>query len=79
MNGIRRRYRSQLKVVVVDIDQQSGRELARQYGVVGTPTLVFLDRQGRPVQTLRGSFPAATLEQAVVDLLAAESSPDHDR
>ncbi len=78
MNGIRRRYRRQLNVVIVDIDQPSGKDLARQYGVVGTPTLVFLDRQGRTVQVLRGSFPAATLEQAVIDLLAAESTPGHD-
>jgi thioredoxin-related protein len=60
------------------MDQRSGKELARQYGVVGTPTLVFLDRQGRTVQVLRGSFPATTLEQAVIDLLAAESTPAHD-
>lgn len=66
-------------MVVVDIDQQSGKELARQYGVVGTPTLVFLDDQGRTVQVLRGSFPPATLEQVVIDLLAAESTPAHDR
>jgi thioredoxin-related protein len=64
-------------VIVVDIDQQSGKELARQHGVTGTPTLVFLDRQGRPVQVLRGAFPPAAVEQAVVDLLVADSIPTH--
>lgn len=78
MNGIRRRYRSQLRVIIVDMDQQSGKELARQHGVTGTPTLVFLDRQDRPVQVLRGAFAPATVEQVVVDLLAADSPPAHD-
>lgn len=70
MDGIRREYRGRLDVVYVSIDRSDGKELAREYGVVGTPTILLLDSEGNQVNVLRGSFPPSLVEQAVEDLLA---------
>jgi thioredoxin-related protein len=70
VDGIRREYRGRLNVVYVSIDRSDGKELAREYGVVGTPTILLLDSEGNQVNVLRGSFPPSLVEQAVEDLLA---------
>jgi thioredoxin-related protein len=70
VDGIRREYRGRLDVVYVSIDRSDGKELAREYGVVGTPTILLLDSEGNQVNVLRGSFPPSLVEQAVEDLLA---------
>ena len=73
MDGIKREYRGRLNVVYVSLDKPDGKELAKQYGVVGTPTLLFLDSEGNQVNVLRGSFPSPLIEQAVADLLAQQA------
>ena len=70
MDGIKRRYRGQLNVVYVDIDRVKGKELAREHGVMGAPTLLFLDSEGKQVNVLRGAESQLMLEQAVEDWLA---------
>ncbi len=70
VNGIKREYRRQIKVIFVSIDRPQGKELAKQYGVMGTPTILFFDSAGEKVDMLRGSFPPSLLEQSVKDLLA---------
>jgi thioredoxin-related protein len=74
VNGIRRETRGQLDVVHVSMDEARGRELAREYGVYGTPTLLLLDRAGNQVNVLRGSFPESIIEQAVSDLLEQDAT-----
>jgi thioredoxin-like negative regulator of GroEL len=70
VDGIRREYRGRLNVVYVSIDRSDSKELAQEYGVVGTPTILLLDSEGNQVDVLRGSFPPPLVEQAVEDLLA---------
>jgi len=70
VDGVKRAYRGQLNVVYVSIDRSKGKKLAREYGVIGTPTLLFLDREGNQVNAMRGALSQATLEQAIEDLLA---------
>jgi thioredoxin-like negative regulator of GroEL len=70
VDGIKREYRGRLKVVFVSMDRSDGKELAKQYGVVGTPTILLLDSEGNQVSVLRGAFPAPMIERAVEDLLA---------
>ena len=72
VDGFKREYKGQLNVVYVSMDQTEGRESAKQYGVVGTPTLLFLDSNGNQVNMLRGAFPPSVIEQAIEDLLAQE-------
>lgn len=73
MDGIKREYRGRLNIVYVDVGRSDGKQLARERGVTGTPTILLLDREGRQVNVLRGSFPPEMIEQAVEELLAEES------
>jgi thioredoxin-related protein len=73
VDGIKREYRGRLNVVYVGLDKPDGKEVAKQYGVVGTPTMLFLDSEGNQVNMLRGSFPWLLIEQAVMDLLAQQA------
>jgi len=73
VDGIKREYRGRLNVVYVGIDRADGKKLAREYGVVGTPTLLLLDSEGNPVNILRGSLPSRLIEQAIEDLVVQET------
>jgi thioredoxin-related protein len=70
VDGIRRNYGDRLNVLTVSLDESVGKELAREHGVFGTPTLLLLDEEGTPVNVLRGLLPAPLIEQAVADLVA---------
>ena len=70
VNGIKREHRGRLNVVYVSMDQPAGKKLAKQHGVVGTPTILLLDGEGGRVNVLRGLLPPPLIEQAVQDLLA---------
>ncbi len=70
MDGIKREYRGQLYVVYLDINRTRGKELAKEYGLMGTPTLLLLDSEGNQVNVLRGLLSRSALERAVDDLLA---------
>ena len=74
MDGIKREYRGQLDVVYVSMDERGGKELAREYGVVGTPTILLLDSEGNQVNVLRGSLVQPLIERAVGDLVAQEEA-----
>jgi thioredoxin-related protein len=69
VDGIKRRYRRRLDVVYGSMDERGGKELAKEYGVVGTPTILLLDSEGNQVNVLRGSFPRSLIEQTVEDLV----------
>ena len=73
MDGIKREYRGQFDVVYVSMDERGGKELAREYGVVGTPTILLLDSEGNQVSVLRGSLVQPLIEQAVEDLVVQEA------
>ena len=70
MDGIKREYRGRLNVVYLDITRARGKELAKEYGLMGTPTLLLLDSEGNQVNVLRGFLSRSALERAVDDLLA---------
>ena len=73
VDGIKREYRRRLDVVYVSMDERGGKELAREYGVVGTPTILLLDSEGNQVSVLRGSLAQPLIEQAVEDLVVQET------
>jgi thioredoxin-related protein len=76
VDGIKRGHRGQLNVVYVDIIQAQGKELAREYGVMGTPTLLLLDSEGNQVNMLRGAVSQSMLELAVEDLLSRNATTE---
>lgn len=53
MDGIERDLAGAATVVRVDLLSESGREIARRYGVEFTPTFLFFDRGGVLVETTR--------------------------
>jgi thioredoxin-like negative regulator of GroEL len=70
VDGIKRQYRGQLNVVQVSMDETEGKELAREHGVVGAPTILLLDSDGNQVSILRGLLPPPLIRQAVEDLVS---------
>jgi len=72
VNEARKHYRGRINFVDANMDQQSGKELAKQYQVIGYPTLLLLDSKGNKVSTLRGVMPLALIEKEFENLLAGE-------
>ena len=70
VDGIRHKYRRQINVVYVSMDRPDGKELARQYEIMGTPTILLLDSEDNQVNVLRGLLPLPLIEQAIEDLVA---------
>ncbi len=70
VDGIEQKYKSQVEVVYVSVDESDGKKLARESGVMGTPTFLLLGSEGAQVNVLRGSFPAPVIEKAIEDLIA---------
>ena len=46
MAGIEREQRGKMQVIRLNMQDQTGRELARQYSALVTPTFIYLDAQG---------------------------------
>jgi thiol:disulfide interchange protein len=46
VDGIENEYADQLVVLRLDVQDPAGKELGDEYGVLGTPTFIFLDAQG---------------------------------
>lgn len=46
MDRIEQEQRGKLQVIRLNMQDQIGRELARQYGALVTPTFIYLDAQG---------------------------------
>jgi thioredoxin-related protein len=70
VDGIKQRYKRHIDVVYVSLDKSDGKKLAREHGVMGTPTFLLLDSEGNQVNVLRGSLPASVIEKAIEDLIA---------
>jgi len=49
VDGIVNEYAGQLVVLRLDVQDPVGKELADEYGVLGTPTFIFIDAQGSEV------------------------------
>ena len=69
MNGLEKKYSGRFKIVWVDVDTAPGKNLARQYGVIGQPTIIMLDAAGQEIRRLQGEQSAARLEQIIDSIL----------
>ena len=68
-NEVSQEYASRIKFVKLNImGNQANREIAANYGVMSTPTLVFFCH-GRPVGQSVGFMPKEQLEKSLVDVL----------
>jgi thioredoxin-like negative regulator of GroEL len=70
VDEIRRKYGRRIDFVYVNVSKDEGEKVGREHGIISTPTLLLLDREGRQVNVLRGTLPAPVVEQAVKDLMA---------
>jgi len=62
-------YRGKIKFAKLNVlENPSNREIAIQYGVMGTPTLVFFCK-GRPVEGISGFMPKERLKKTLDDML----------
>lgn len=69
---IEREYGQRLNVVYATVDEQQGKQLAREHGIIGYPAILLLDSEGERVGILHGVVPRPSLEEMVDDLLQAE-------
>ena len=68
-NEVSQEYAGRIKFVKLNIMvNQANREIAANYGVMSTPTLVFFCH-GRPVGQSVGFMPKEQLEKSLVDVL----------
>ena len=72
VDGIGKRYGQAINFVYLEMDQSSGKQRARDEGVMGTPTFLLLDGDGERVYLLQGVYPRAIFEQHLDALLARE-------
>ena len=72
VDQIRSAHRGELKVVYATLEDERGKELADQHGILGFPVVLLLDAEGERANLLRGVVPQPTLEQAVTDLIDSQ-------
>ena len=60
-----------VRVTQIDVATAEGRRTAAEYGVLGVPTFLFVDRDGREVARLVGQQPRETLIQSL-EVLAGQ-------
>jgi len=58
-----------LRVEKIDLSRPGNLQIARQMGVVGTPTLVLLDEEGKEVSRLVGVQELETVQRAIAVLM----------
>jgi thiol-disulfide isomerase/thioredoxin len=72
VDEVKKSYGRKINFVFVELSERSGKEKAREEGVMGTPTFLLLDGDGERVYMLQGVLPRPVLEQHLDNLLARE-------
>lgn len=57
------RHDEGLRVAIVDIDSDEGKEMSSRYGVVSVPTFIRIDDAGSEVVRLAGAHPRGKFEK----------------
>ena len=65
VDGIEADHAGELVVLRVDVQDAAGKELAREYTVLATPTFVFFDAQGEELWRSVGTISAGQVEEAL--------------
>lgn len=72
VDQIKSAHRGELKVVYATLEDEEGKQLADQHGILGFPVVLLLDAEGERANLLRGVVPQPALERAVLDLIEAQ-------
>ncbi len=70
VDELKKEYGREINIVYVSIDRTDGKNRAREYGIIGTPTFILLNKEGEVTNQLKGSFPKAALERVIKELVA---------
>ncbi len=65
MDEIEKEYAGQVKVVFYDVWAPEGEPYAKQYGIQGIPTQVFLDKAGKEFHRHTGYYPKEEIEKVL--------------
>ena len=72
VDQIKSAHRGELEVVYATLEDEEGKQLADQHGILGFPVVLLLDAEGGRANLLRGVVPQPALEQAVADLISSQ-------
>jgi thioredoxin-related protein len=70
VDGLEEKYSAEFTIVRENVGKSSGKQLAREYGCIGTPAYVLFDKTGEQVRRFQGSQTAGTFEQEIERILA---------
>jgi len=65
VNGVKREFRGELRVIQVNIQDPRGRELAERYQFEFTPTFIFFNGDGDEVWRMVGRLDADRLRESL--------------
>ena len=72
LDGIEEKYGGDFTVVRINNATAEGREIARERGILGQPTLLFFDKTGQEVRKLMGFQSSQTLEKEIDRILGRQ-------
>ena len=72
VDGVKESYGRRINFVFVELETVNGKEVAREKGVMGTPTFLLLNGEGERVFLLQGVQPRQVMEQHLDALLARQ-------
>ena len=65
VDGIEEKYGGDFAVVRINNATEEGKEIAREHGILGQPTLLFFDKTGRETRRLMGFQNSDALEKEI--------------
>jgi thiol-disulfide isomerase/thioredoxin len=74
VDEVKKNYAQKINFVFIEMHTPQGKEEARDEGVMGTPTFIFLNGDGERVYMIQGVQQRVILEQHLDELLAREES-----
>jgi len=72
VDGIEEKYGGDFKVVRINNATAEGKEVARESGILGQPTLLFFDKTGRETRRLMGFQNSQILEKEIDRILGRQ-------
>ncbi len=74
VNGLERKYNNRLTFQRINADKGDGPAIVRTYNILGHPTVLLFDKNGKEHQRFVGPQDAEMLQQAIESMLAKESA-----
>lgn len=69
VNGLEQTYRGRVVFKRIDANEGDGPAIMRDYRILGHPTTLIFDSEGREVQRFIGPQPAGTIEDVILTVV----------